>query len=492
MDYTGALCFLFVFFFLFLSSSAVQSGEWLKVALTDRPVTADPAEAKDYVSDFIIYGNVYETLVRYGSKNRTIEPGLALKWEVEKSGKEWVFTLRKNVVFHDGSEFTADNVVSSVRRIKQYHGEIIKNDRYSVRFILPDARAEFIKTLTKCTYAIVKLIPDGSLVGTGPFLIDEWKPENKVVLKVFDSYWDGITKLEGVIYFSGTGIQKSLEGIKNGNYDLVDMIPQPFAKDFELQEGVVLSAIKGVNLSFVHLNINNPPLDNIKFRRAMNMAINKEKLIKDIYDGRALKSYSLYPVSNNMDQRASYDHIKYNPVEAKRIISGCLKGKDHEFRLIGLPSPRPYCPNPYAEARLVAGYLKGAGMNISYYQPQSMKEYIDIVTNSDYDLLLSGWVIESNNPDDFYSQVIGVGSQKSVYGVSWENQKFDSVIIEARRTISVDKQTKLYLAAEKVFYEECPWIILAHPDKLCAYSKNIQGINVTPTAEMRLFNVIKN
>ncbi|MCD6378995.1 hypothetical protein J7M07_00940, partial [bacterium] len=114
------------------------------------------------------------------------------------------------------------------------------------------------------------------------------------------------------------------------------------------------------------------------------------------------------------------------------------------------------------------------------------------IANGSYDLLLSGWVIESNNPDDFYSQVIGVGSEKSVFGVSWENMKFDSMILEARKTVSLNKQYKLYTAAEKIFFDECPWIILAHPNKLCAYNKNIQGINVTPTAEMRFFNVIKN
>ncbi|MCD6380448.1 hypothetical protein J7M07_08415, partial [bacterium] len=375
----GIFGLFFIFLSLFLCSSGVYGNEWLRVALIDRPVTSDPTKVKDFASNFIIHNNVYETLVRYGTNNSVIEPGLALEWKIENSGREWVFTLRKNVKFHDELELTADDVVNSIKRNEQYHGEVIRNGRYTVRFILPDTRAEFIKTLTKSVYSIVKPLPDGTLAGTGPFIIDKWNPIDRIVLKAFDSYWDGVPKLEGVIYFSGVGIQESLKGIEDGNYDLVDMVPQPFAGDFESKEGIILSEIKGVNLSFVYLNIKNPPLDNIEFRKAMNMAINKEKVIRDIYYGKALKSYSLYPVAHNGDQRDSYAQIKYNPGEAKRIISRYLKGKNYVFKMVGLPYPRPYCPNPNTEARLVAGYLKGAGLKIEYYQPESMEEYIKCI-----------------------------------------------------------------------------------------------------------------
>jgi dipeptide transport system substrate-binding protein len=120
-----------------------------------------------------------------------------------------------------------------------------------------------------------------------------------------------------------------------------------------------------------------------------------------------------------------------------------------------------------------------------------MKEYIEYVENGDYDLLLSGWVIESYNPDDFYVRVLGTDDGLSVFGVNWSDMIFNSMITNARKTISLKKQWEFYMTAEKIFFDECPWIILAHSNRLFAYRKEIRGLGLTSNFELRIYGVYK-
>ncbi|MBD3178404.1 MAG: hypothetical protein GF417_01785 [Candidatus Latescibacteria bacterium] len=477
--------------FLISPVSGASGADWLNVALTSHPVTSDPAEVDDFASGFVVQNNVYECLVRHTRERKILEPGLATEWHVENKGKEWVFRIREGVLFHDGTLMTAEDVVHSIRRSNYYKGEVLAEGRFRVRFVLPDKRAEFIKSLSMVQYSVVKLDADGTLVGTGPFYIDTWDPKERVILRAFNSYWGGDVKLDGAVYFCGMQPDDAVNRMRRGEIDLIDTVPHSMADEIASEEELILSELQGANLSFVHLNINNPPLDSPEFRKALNMAINKEKIIRDIYSGHALKSYSLHPTIREKNKKDDYIQISYNPDKARRIISEYAGGEGIVFKFIGLPAPRPYAPDPNAQARLVAGYLRGVGVKTEYYQPESMKEYIEYVENGDYDLLLSGWVIESYNPDDFYVRVLGTDDGLSVFGVNWSDMIFNSMITNARKTISLKKQWEFYMTAEKIFFDECPWIILAHSNRLFAYRKEIRGLGLTSNFELRIYGVYK-
>jgi ABC-type transport system substrate-binding protein len=477
---------------LFLMSDQAAAQDWLNIALTSHPVTKDPAEIEDFSSGFILQNNVFECLVRHTREKKILEPGLATEWHVENNGKEWIFKIREDVLFHDGTAMTARDVVRSVKRSDFYNGEVTAEGRFTVRFTLPDKRAEFIKSLSMVQYSVVKLDDEGRLIGTGPFFIESWDPKNRVVLKSFRSYWSGRASLAGVIYFCGMDAREAVNRMRTGEIDLIDTLPPEMADAIAADDELVLSELQGANLSFVHLNINNPPLDRPEFRKALNMAINKEKIIRDIYYGHALKSYSLHPTIRERNKKDDYIQIKYHPDRAREIISNFAGEEELVFRFIGLPLPRPYSPDPNAQARLVAGYLKGVGIKLEYYQPESMTEYIRYVESGDYDLLLCGWVIESYNPDDFYVRVLGTEDNLSVFGVNWSDMIFNSLISNARKTISLKKQWEFYMTAEKIFFDECPWIILAHPNRIFAYRSEVRGLDLTSNFELRIYDVNKD
>ncbi|MBU8923328.1 MAG: hypothetical protein KOO63_16045 [Bacteroidales bacterium] len=483
-----------VFFVMTLLTSGQaegREGNWINIALSGSPMTQDPKLIKDSLTLSVIHNTVFECLVRYGGEmNLVIEPALAVSWDIKSSGKIWEFTLRSGVRFHDGSVMTSADVVDSFRRDPIFTGEIEAVGDKKVRMVFEEKRSGFVKNITQVGSAIEKFLPDGTIVGTGPFRIVSWLQEESVDLEAFDEYWGGRPKLDGVHFQCAVPAESALDMMKSGETDVVDIVPPSLVQEFEHDPAIETSVMKGVNVSYVHLNINNPPLDSAEFRKALNMAIHTEKIIRDVHFNQAVICRDvLPPMIGGKDDGPP--RIEYRPKAAKEVIARYLKDSDRVFRMIGLPFPRPYCPEPAAQARLIAGYLKGAGLKIEYQPAESMEEYMRYMDEQDFDLLISGWVIDSRNPDDFFTAIFGVGDVDPAFLGDWQNEEFESLVIQARQTVSLKRQWDLYRAASDLFFEDLPWILIAHTNQIGAHRKVIEGLQFDPTSEFRLHDVTK-
>ena len=479
---------LFVLGFVTAGRVVGQEGNWINIALSGSPMTQDPKLVKDSLTLSVIHNTVFECLVRYGGeRNLTIEPALAVSWHIENSGKIWEFTLRPGVRFHDGSIMTSADVVESFKRDPNFTGEIEAVGKNKVRMIFGEKRAGFMKNITQVNSAIEKILPDNTLVGTGPFTIVSWLQNENVELKAFNDYWGRSPNLDGVHFQCAVPAESALEMMKSGETDVVDIVPPSLVQEFERDPGIETSVMKGVNVSFVHLNLNNPPLDSAEFREALNMLIHTEKIIRDVHFDQAVTCRDVLPpvIGGRVD---GPPRIKYSPKVAKEVIARYLHG-DRVFRMIGLPFPRPYCPTPAAQARLIAGYLKGAGLKIEYQPTESMQDYMEHMDSQDFDFMISGWVIDSRNPDDFFTAIFGVGDVNPAFPGGWQNEEFESLVIQARQTVSVKRQWDLYRAASDLFFEDYPWILIAHTNQIGAYRKVIEGLQFDPTNEFRLHDV---
>ncbi len=501
MNTERGYCTLLVTILLVLLSNATASGaparvaslpdKILNVALSGNPVTMDPLIIEDALSLSVVSNNVYETLARYTSgKISTIEPSLAVSWEVRQTGREWIFQIRDGVRFHDGTLLTADDVVSSFERYTGFNGRVEKVGPLSVRFFFDDKMANFDKTTTDARFSIVKILNDGRIIGTGPFMVTEWDPTRKIVLESFDMYWGGRPNIDEVVFHCSTGHSEAMRMIKRGEIDVIDIIPPSMTRDFKRIENVVLSTLEGVNISYVHINIARPPLDNPEFREALNMLIDTDRMIREVYWGEAVPCRGLLPpVLGGLQEGPP--RILYDPIRAKRTIDRLLGGKKCRLTMLGLPFPRPYSPEPERLASLIKEFLESAGIEIDYKPTGSMSEYLEIFQKRQFDLALSGWVIESRNPDDLFRQLFGVGGGTSAGLVTLPDDRFESLILMARRTISLNKQHELYSKATDIFFENYPWIMLAHTNQTGAYRKGITGLSFSPTGELRAANVQK-
>ncbi|MBU8923327.1 MAG: hypothetical protein KOO63_16040 [Bacteroidales bacterium] len=482
---------LIIMILLTATQAVGREGNWINIALSGNPVTQDPKLVKDSLTLSVIHNTVFECLVRYGGeRNLAIEPALAISWDIRDGGKTWIFTLRSGVRFHDGSLMTSTDVVESFKRDPNFTGKIDAVGADRVRMVFREKRAGYAKNISQVSSAVEKFLPDSTIVGTGPFRVSSWLQGESVELEAFDEYWGGRPKLDGVHFQCAVSAESALKMMKSGETDVVDIVPPSLVQEFERDPTIETSVMKGVNVSFVYLNLENPPLDSAEFRKALNMLIHTDKIIRDVHFDQAVSCRDvLPPVIGGKDDGPP--RIQYRPKVAKEVIAGYLKDSDRVFRMIGLPFPRPYCPEPAAQARLIAGYLKGSGLKIEYQPAKSMQEYMQYMDNRDFDFMISGWVIDSRNPDDFFTALFGVGDVEPVFAVKWDNEEFESMIIQARQTVSVKRQWDLYRAASGLFFEDLPWILIAHTNQIGAYRKVVEGLKFEPTSEFRLHDVTK-
>ncbi|MBN1164689.1 MAG: ABC transporter substrate-binding protein [Candidatus Krumholzibacteriota bacterium] len=476
-----------VFTSIFLSFPARGAEDnWLHISIAGKPTTLYPWNLDDVYATMIVQSNIVEGLVKYDEKDMVIKPHLAVDWEVEEAGREWIFNLREGVMFHDGSPLTADDVVESIRRISNFFkDEIEKTGPLQVRFRFPGKTAGLLKTLSKVYFAIAKEDEDGTVLGTGPFSLEKRNGSNKIRLNRFSSYWGEKPRLDGVTFHCLMDIEESVQSLREGKIDVVYMIPLSLAAEIEADGQLILSRLQGATFSYLHINTRKSLLDIKEFRYALNIALDRERIIESIFHGQADRCRGILPpvICKHNKQVEEYP---YDPDRARQIVQKYLPGQERKFKMIGLPFPRPYCPDPAALAKMVIGYLERTGIEIEYVTTQSWEEWLDIVGGDDYDFVMAGWVLDSMSPDDFFSDIFYINGNQWTIGTRWENADFTSLILEARTKVSVRKQWELYHRAEEIIIDECPWIILAHPHRLSAYRKGISGLKFSPTTEFGL------
>jgi len=287
----------------------------LKWAAQNDILTLDP-HSQNHATTISLLQHCYEPLVRY-DKNFQVEPALAASWQAV-TPTQWRFNLRKGVKFHDGSAFTADDVLFSFDRIRQPQGtmqpyvagvnEVRKVDEHTVDFILAGPNPVFLRNLvvfhimSKTWAAKTKsekiqdykareeTFASRNANGTGAYLIKAWEPDKRVVLAANPNWWD---KREGnvteVIYSPIKADATRVAALLSGDVDLVTDLPtQDVAR---LRQDSKLKVLDGAEnrTIFIAMDVGSAelaysdvkgknPFKDVRVRHALNMAVDRESI----------------------------------------------------------------------------------------------------------------------------------------------------------------------------------------------------------------------
>jgi len=301
-----------------VASAAAQVERPLVYAMYADIKDWDPAIAAS--TEVILLSNVYEPLVWYDPKagKDALRPGLATAWTVSKDGREWRFTLRQGVKFHDGEDFNAAAAKASIERARKLgKGSAFIWD--SVESIsTPDAQTLVMRTkqpaaldlIASSQYAAYMVSPkamaagtdwfnQGNAAGTGPYRVRKWTRGQEVALERFDAYWGGWQpgqfKQVKLKLVQEASTQAQL--IRSGEADIITLpaadLVKALARDPKI---VVLRGPSWRNTQFL-LNTQKPPTDNLNFRRALSAAWDYRGVADKIYEGGASPATGLIPAT---------------------------------------------------------------------------------------------------------------------------------------------------------------------------------------------------
>jgi len=448
--------------------------------------------------------NVFDSLLQFKQGSTEVEPALAEEWQISDDGLEYTFKLRKGVKFHDGTPFNADAVVFSFERQMDenheyfyddmaYAGftlepvkEIVKLDDHTVKFVLKNPYAPFLRNLAMFSCAIVsptalKKYGDDFFknpVGTGPFVFEKWERDSQIVLRAYDDYWGGAPKVERVVFKVIPENSVRLAEVETGNVHIMDGLDPNDVKRVEDNPDLKLYSMPGLNISYMAFPCDKKPFDNVKLRRAISLAINREYIATYLYKGAAEPAEGPVP-KTILDYEA--EGGRYDPDEAKELLAEAGFPDGLEVTLWCYPNPRAYNPSGAKLAEAIASDLEKIGIDAeiqtmewtSYLARSKSPEYFD-------GPFCLGWMGDNGDVDNFLYALLSSDNIPGGNRSRYSNPAVDSLLLQAQQLSDESKRADLYRKAVKQIVADAPWAFLTHTQDMVVTRANVEGFVQSP------------
>jgi len=494
MRYSLCIIFLIIMSSLLVPQEAPRFGGSLNIGLQADIGSLYPWQIKGRgMESLLVLQNVYEPLVRFKKDSADIEPCLATKWMPSKDYKTWTFNLRRDVKFHDGTAFNADSVVNTFALIPQFTATVKKIDDYTVLFTLEKPNAAFVISLSIEYYSVAAAASIACskekcnkqvAIGTGPFIFEQWTPGKDITLRANLNYWNKRPYLDKVSFII----------IKNN----ADLINQLKAQKIQLTLGILpnnIAEIKNIphlnfqslpalSIGYLAMNNEKPPFNNKKVRMAISHAINKKELVnKYFFNGQAgIVAKGCLPAAMFGYDKEQPDR-EYNPQKAKALLKEAGFPDGFETTLTPTAAIRSYSPDPEGIAVDIQKYLGTVGIKAQIVPEKSWKDYLDKTHVGTFELALTGWMADTVDPNDFLTFLLTTPAINSTNTARWSNSIFDNLIEQARMQ-SISERIKSYQEAQKIFYEEMPFVPIANSMQLAAWNAKVKGFKLHPASRL--------
>lgn len=482
--------------------------------------TFNPQMARSGVTIDTLAAQLYDRLLDVDPYTYRLMPELSQRWEVLDNGSTYRFYLRRDVPFQHTAWFSptrnmnADDVIFSFQRMLDekhpYHdvngGEypyfdslqfadsvqsIRKLGEYSIEIRLNSPDASFLWHLATHYAPILsaeyaqrlakedkKELLDREPVGTGPYLLNEYRNGQYIRLTRNSDYWRGLPRMRQVVVDLGSGGTGRLSKLLTGE---CDVLAYPAASQLTILRNdprLRLSLRPGMNVAYLAFNVRKPPLDDRRVREAIALAINNDRLMQSIYYGTAETAASILP-------RASwaYDNesqiTEYNPQKARQILQE-LGLTNLNLRLWVPSASQSYNPSPLKTAELIQADLAQIGVTVTIIPVEGRFQEARLMELS-HDLTLAGWATDSNDPDSFFRPLLSCAAIRSQSNYAhWCDPTFDEVLQNALSSQQLSKRIDYYQQAQRILAEQLPVLPLASSLRLLAYRYDMKGLVLSP------------
>lgn len=470
---------------------APQRGGRVVVALTAGWDVLDPA-ATAFTFSREIMGNIYDPLLIKDPESGEIKPALVTHWTISKDGRTMILKLRQGVKFHDGTPLTAEAVAASLNRIRDPAlrspmaatilgpvERIESPDAFTVSIALRAPFAPFLDSLTEISLAPVspaavqKYGKDFGQhpVGTGPFMLKEIVPTQRVVLVRNPDYrWgpavfknSGPAYLDELVYTVVPEDTTRIAQLVRGEVQVLYNAP---AREVQrLQRNPNFQAYYKDQAGFprsVVLNTSKWPFDDVRVRMAIASALNKGEILKTVYEGvGGVAQLPLSPVTWGYAKALEQTAYPYNPDRARQLLAeaGWRPGPDG----ILVKDGRPFrvrlwtttVPQQVIEAQVEQSQLKAVGID-AQINAIEQAPYLAAIRKGDHDI--AGMLFVSADPDVLFtvshSSQIGAGWNTAFY----KSPELDRLLEEGRVTTDPAKRREIYVRVEEHLIKNVPYI----------------------------------
>jgi dipeptide transport system substrate-binding protein len=474
---------------------------------------------------------IYDRIVDFERGGTTVVPGLAERWDISDDGTVYTFHLRKGVkwqsnrLFKPTRDFNADDIVFSIeRQWKQNHPyfnvtssnhsyfndmglatllkSVEKVDESTVRITLNQPEAPFLSDLAM-EYAGIqsKEYADAMMkagtperidqepIGTGPFYLVQYQKDAAIRYRAFAEHWAGKAKIDDLIFSITPDAAVRWAKLQKGE---CHVMPYPNPADLDIMRknpNIQVLEQPGLNVGYLAYNTTKKPFDDVRVRKALNMAINKKAIIDAVYltTGVAAKN----PIPPSM---WSYnDDVKddpFDPPAAKKLLAEAGYPDGFTTDLWAMPVQRPYNPNARRIAELMQADLAKIGVKAEI-RSFEWGEYRKRVQDGEHQMAQLGWTGDNGDPDNFLNSLLGCDAAKPGGGniAKFCYRPFEELVAKAKTVSDQAQRTELYRKAQVVFKEQAPWFTIAHAVQLAPVRKEVIDFKLSPFGRHTFYGV---
>lgn len=444
---------------------------------------------------------IYDRLVEFEHGGTAVIPGLAESWEVSEDGLTYTFKLRAGVKFHTTPYFTptrdlnADDVIFSIERqwkqdnpwyqyleglswdyfqgmdMPKFIASIEKVDDLTVKMTLTEPNAPMIANLGMDFASIVskeyadQLAASGNLadfankpVGTGAFVFVDYQTDAVIRYQAFADYWRGKVAIDDLIFAITTDPAVRAQKLKAGECDIMSYPAPADIAGLQADPNLTVMEQEGLNIGYLSYNTTIAPMDNVKVRKALTMAINKPAIIEAVYEGAGQDAKNLIPPTMwSYDDSIPAD--VYDPEGAKKLLAESSYGGPErlpKLLFVGVSGPAIEAAAQY----IAEQWRQNLGITAVDMKPQQ-----DAYAGPDQNAVQIFRDDVGTRVPDAASYLAGSiastssNAQNKLGG--YKNDKVDSLLAEAA-TKAADDPERVALAqeAQKAFREDwafIPW-----------------------------------
>src|SRR5215217_583702 len=435
---------------------------------------------------------IFETLVEADDVGNYV-PSLAESWEFAEDGMSIRLNLVQDAKFHNGKEFSSEDVAFTIDRIKdpdlasqfapqvQNVTAVETPDEYTavLQFAAPTpAILDYLLNVQIVTEQDIDHIGERP-IGTGPFEFAEWVLNDHITVRKFADYrQSGLPYLDEIVFRPVVDVDTRLTNLQAGSLDLIE---QPAPKDAERIKGdtslQLIVTPPTSKYDNIQINTQNPLMANALVRQAMSFAFDRESYVRDILYGFGSPAVCPFPANNWAFDAATCDpYLAFDLDKAAQLLEEAGHPGGQGLEGIDIMSPLGY-PELKAAAVLLQANLGALGITATVSELE-LAAWIDrLVIQPDYAMSTNTYGYGDVDPSTFFTRD-SINPETNVQ--LYKNDEYARLVQEGASTVDEEARKEIYAQILQIMMDEMPGFLIAHKQDLFAAKKTVQGFNPGP------------